>query len=93
MMTNTLKDAADAAIDTMSSLVHDARDQFEHLSLPISRHRSTRSWWAVGVVAVVVLAVAGVVIGRRRTTHSNTAHTVVERQPDGRAKEDLHRVA
>ena len=89
MMSNTLKDAATDAIEAMSGLVHDARDQIEHLSLPTARRRSNRSWWAVGVVAVVVLAVAGVVLGRRRSRPSDRVSTVVD-HAKGRAKDDLH---
>ncbi|MFM2076591.1 MAG: hypothetical protein RJA49_481 [Actinomycetota bacterium] len=92
-MSNTLKDAADAAIETVSGLVHDARDQIEHLSLPTTRRSSHRSWWAVGLAAVLVLAVAGVVLGRRRSTHSDSAPTVSEHPTKDRTTDDLHEVA
>jgi hypothetical protein len=98
MMTNTLKDAADSAIETVSSLVHDARDQFEHLSLPTSRRSSHRSWWAVGVAALLVVAIA-VVWGRQRGTRGSTSASVTDRESEKSgnarrdAKGDLHEVA
>ncbi len=97
MMTNTLKDAADSAIETVSSLVHDARDQLDHFSLPTAHRTTRRPWWAVGLVAVVVLvAIAG--IARRRGAMGSSTRGSGRREwerpaDERRTKDDLHEVA
>lgn len=93
-MSNTLKDAADATMQTMSHLVHDAREHLEdargHLEhLPLPHHGTPwwRSKWAIATL-IGLAAVTAFTLLRRRHTDSpdvDLVPTPAERRATDRA--------
>ncbi len=70
-MSNTLRDAAESTVQTVSDFVHDTFERLDELALP--HHRARRSWprWAM-VAGVCIAGIAALAWVRRRRTQQAT---------------------